>query len=137
MLTSFSVNSVSSRSRDCLSPSPRPRLSPWLRPVRAISVLSEIESALAGGVGQGFDPAMKQIGAAIEDDLLDPGRFGSLGHQLAHGAGRGNVGAGLETGLQSAIEGRGRRQCAPGDVVDDLRVDMLRRAEYGETRPVV
>src|SRR5215469_5876558 len=105
MLTSFSANSVSSRSRDCRSPSPRPRRSPWVRAVRAMMVPSEIEPALAGGVGQGLDPAMKQIGAAIEDDLLDPGCFGTLGHQLADGAGGGDVGPGLQASLQPAIEG--------------------------------
>jgi len=86
---------------------------------------SEIQTALAGGVGQGFDPAVKQISATIEDDLLDPGRFGSLGHQLADGARRGSVGAALEACLQPAIEGRGRRQGASGRVVDDLRLFML------------
>src|SRR5258708_61595 len=46
MPTSFSVNSLSSRSRGWRSPSP-------LRPcVRAIGSLSEIEPALAGGVRQ-------------------------------------------------------------------------------------
>ena len=55
--------------------------------------LSEIETALAGGVGQGFDPAMKQIGSPIEYDPLDPGRFGTLGDELADGARRGYVGA--------------------------------------------
>src|SRR5438874_8680636 len=110
MLTSFSVNSLSSRSRPCRSPS-RPRRSPCVRAcVRAMPIPSEIETALAGGIGQGFDPAVKQISAAIENDLLDPGRFGSLGHQLADGARRGNVGAGFKIGLQPAVEGRGRRE---------------------------
>src|ERR1700747_1146657 len=99
MLTSFSVNSLSSRSRPCRSPS-RPRRSPCVRAcVRAMPIPSEIETALAGGIGQGFDPAVKQISAAIKDDLLDPGRFGSLSHQLADGAPRRHVGAGVEIGL--------------------------------------
>src|SRR5580693_5424466 len=125
MLTSFSVNSLSSRSRPCRSPS-RPRRSPCERACeRAMPTLSKIQTALAGGIGQGFDPAVKQISAAIKDDLLDPGRFGSLSHQLADGARRGNVGARLEAGLQPAVEGRGRRQSPSGRVVDHLRVDVL------------
>src|SRR6201986_1729813 len=117
MLTSFSVNSLSSRSRPCRSPS-LPRRSPC---ERAWPIPSEIETALAGAIGQGFDPAVKQIGAAIEHDLRDPGRFGSLGYQLANGARRGNIGAGLEAGLQPAVEGRCRRQSPSGRVVDHLR----------------
>src|SRR5690242_11004291 len=137
MLTSFSVNSLSSRSRPCRSPS-RPRRSPWVRVcVRAMPIPSEIETALAGGIGQGFDPAVKQISAAIEHDLLDPGRFGSLGHQLPDSARRGNVGAGFEARLQPAVEGRGRRQSASSRVVDDLRIDMLGRTKHREARPVV
>src|SRR5207248_2916650 len=107
MLTSFSTNSVSSRSR---WPSPSPRLrrspcvrapcvrAPWLRVVcvRAIATSSEFEAALAGGVGQGLDPAMIQIRAAVEDDALNPGRLGALGDQLADGSCRLPVGAGLE-----------------------------------------
>src|ERR1700730_6786786 len=108
MLTSFSVNSLSSRSRPCRSPS-RPRRSPWVRAcVRAMPIPSEIQTALAGGVGQGFDPAVKQISAAIEDELLDPGRFVSLGPYFAHAARRRRAGPGLEASLQPAIEGRGR-----------------------------
>src|SRR5438445_12197024 len=79
MPTSFSVNSLSSRSRGWRSPSP-------LRPsrcVRAIGPLSEFEPALAGGVGQGLDSAVIEIGAAVEHDPLDPGRLGAFGDQLA------------------------------------------------------
>src|ERR1700719_3603419 len=83
MPTSFSVNSLSSRSRGWRSPPLRPS-----RPVRAIGPLfvrpwgdpgSEIEPALAGSVGQGLDPAVIHIGAAIEHDPLDSGRLGTLG----------------------------------------------------------
>src|SRR5437763_12343300 len=98
---------------------------------------SEIQTALAGAIGQGFDPAVKQISAAIEDDLLDPGRFGSLGHQLADGARRGNVGAGFKIGLQPAVESRGRRQSASCRVVDDLREDVPGGTKYREARTVV
>src|ERR1051325_739742 len=92
MLTSFSANSVSSRARDWPSPSPRLRRSPC---VRAITVLSEIQPALAGGIGQGLDPAMIHVGAPVEHDPLHP-----------------------------------RRQRPTGRVVDDLGVDVPRRAEH-------
>src|SRR4029077_19036989 len=82
--TSFSVNSLSSRSRGWRSSPPlRPS-----RPVRAIRALSQIEPTLAGGVGQGLDPAVIHIGAAVEDDPFDPRRLGAFGEQLADRARR-------------------------------------------------
>src|SRR5260370_29857355 len=138
MLTSFSVNSLSSRSRCCRSPSPRPRRSPCVRAiVRAMRIPSEIEAALSGGVGQSLDPAVEQIGAAIEHNLRDPGCFRPLGDQLANSTRRGDVGTILEVRPEAAIEARSRRQGAPGRVVDDLRIDVLGRAEDREARPVV
>src|SRR4051794_5878759 len=122
MLTSFSANSLSSRSRGGPSPS-RLRRSPC---VRAISLPSEIQPALAGGVGQGLDPAMIHIGAAIEHDALDAGRLGALGDQLADCRCRRLVGPGLQIAAQSRIERRGRRKRVPGGIVDDLGIDMAR-----------
>src|SRR5579864_8587962 len=90
MPTSFSVNSLSSHSRGWRSPSPPLRPS---RPVRAIGPLSEIEPALAGGVGQGLDSAVIDITAAVEHDAHDPGRLGAFGEQLADRACRGGIGA--------------------------------------------
>src|SRR6516165_4007397 len=127
MLTSFSANSLSSRSRACRSPSPRPRRSPCVRAiVRAMPTPSEIEAALTGGVGQSFHPAVEQIGATIEHDSLDPSRLGPFGDELADGTRRGDVGATFELRFEAAVEARGRRQCTPGRVIDDLRIDMLR-----------
>src|SRR5579863_5373437 len=83
MLTSFSANSDSSR--DWLSPPSRLRRSPCVRAIRgplSQTTGSEIEPALAGGVGQGLDPAMIEIGAAVEHDPLDAGDLGALGDQL-------------------------------------------------------
>src|SRR3954471_3383852 len=111
MLTSFSTNSVSSRSRCWPSPSRRRRSPCCVRPppwVRAIRTSSELEAALAGGVGQGLDPAMIEIGAAVEDDAPDPARLGALGDQLADGGGRFPVGAGLDVRLHPGVERRSR-----------------------------
>jgi len=87
---------------------------------------SEIEAALTGGVGQSFHPAVEQIGATIEHDSLDPSRLGPFGDELADGTRRGDVGATFELRFEAAVEARGRRQCTPGRVIDDLRIDMLR-----------
>src|SRR5215472_8413676 len=134
MLTSFSVNSVSSRSRDCRSLSPRVRRSPW---VRAMMTPLEIETALAGGIGQGFYPTVKKVGAAIEHDFFDPGCERSLRHQLADGIGSSGIGAGFKVGLQRAIKARSRRQGPSRHIIDDLGIDVLGRAENREARPVV
>src|SRR5712691_7791619 len=126
MPTSFSVNSLSSRSRGWRSPSPR-RPS---RCVRAIGPLSQIEPALAGGVGQGLDPAVIHIGAAVEYDPIDPRRLGAFGEQFADRARRLGISSGLQVRLEAGIEGRGRGKRPPGRIVNDLRIDMPRRAEY-------
>src|ERR1700755_1546475 len=94
MLTSFSTSSPSSRLRS-RSP-PRSRRSPPLSLRAILSALLEGQAALAGGVGQGLHPAMKQVGSAVEDDLLDARGDGPLGQQLADRLGRLDVGAGLE-----------------------------------------
>src|SRR5882762_364445 len=134
MPTSFSVNSLSSRSRGWRSPSPPLRPS---RCVRAIGPLSEIEPALAGGVGQGLDPAVIEIGSAVKDDPLDPGRLGAFGEQFTDRARRPFIGPGLQVRLEAGIEGRGRGERAPGKIVDDLRIDMARRAEHRQPGPAL
>src|SRR5215472_8799007 len=98
MLTSFSISSDSSR---C---SPSRRRPPPLpsRPSRAIVSLQfsrcaalEAQPAFAGGIGERLDPAMEQITAAVEHDLLDPGLDRALGDQAANFLGRTDIGARL------------------------------------------
>src|SRR4051812_8693351 len=136
MLTSFSANSVSSRWRCCPSPSrlrrsPGPR-GPWLRVlcVRAIGTSSEFQAALAGGIGQGLDPAMIEIGTAVEDNARDPGRLGALRDQLADGAGCIPVCARFQVRLDGGVEGRGGSQGSPGRIIDDLGINVPRRAKH-------
>src|SRR6202008_747776 len=100
-----------SRSRDCRSLSPRPRRSPC---VRAMALPLEIETALAGGIGQRFYPTVKQIGAAIENDLPDPGSECSLRHQLTDGVSRSDVCPGFKACLEAAVEARGGRPWMAG-----------------------
>src|SRR5262245_3684866 len=130
MLTSFSTSSLSSRLR---SRSP-PRRSPPLSP-RAIQALLEGQAALAGGVGQGLHPAMKQIGSPVEDDLLDPGGDRPFGHQLADGLGRVDIGAGLEPAAQILLHAGGGGEGLALDIVDDLGIDVLARAEHRQPGP--
>src|SRR5919199_1776302 len=100
MLTSFSTNSLSSRSRPCRSPPSRPPRPPRSPCARAIEFFLEVEAALAGGVGQGLDPAVIDVAAAVEHDRLDPGRLGALGEQLAHRNGSLDRRTGLELAAQ-------------------------------------
>src|SRR5690348_9625474 len=95
---------------------------------------SERQAALSGGSGQRSDAAVILVTAAVEHAGLDAGRDRALGNQLAD-LGRGVlVGAGLELGLQALVERRGGGQGQALQVVDDLGVDVLARAEDAEAR---
>src|SRR3546814_8436384 len=56
----------------------------------------ERQTAFTRGVGQSLHPPVKEITTAVEHDLLDAGRHGALGHQLADLGSRGLVGAVLQ-----------------------------------------
>jgi hypothetical protein len=43
---------------------------------------SELQSGVAGGVGEGGDPAVVEVAASVEDDLGDAGGLGPLGDEL-------------------------------------------------------
>ena len=74
----------------------------------------EIEPALAGGVGQGLDPAMKQIAAAVEHDGATPAALARSAISLPTAAAAAVVGAGLEARLEHRRRGSRRpRACAP------------------------
>ncbi len=97
---------------------------------------SEIQSALAGGIGQGLDAPVIEVAAAVEDHVLDSLGRRALGDQLAHRLGRGDIGAGLELPAQILFERGGRRDRLALLVVDHLRVDVLRRAKHRKPRAV-
>src|SRR6185437_94384 len=100
-----------------------------------MATLSEIQSALAGGIGQGLDPAMEHIGTPVEHDLGDAGSLGTLGDQLADRAGGGDIRAGLDPRLHVAVERRCRGERHARLVVDDLGINMPRRAEHRKAQP--
>src|SRR3954454_18175823 len=97
---------------------------------------SERQSALAGGGGQRSDAAVILVTAAIEHDGLDAGGDRPLGDQLADLGPSVLVRAALELGLEAFVERRGGRQGQALQVVDDLGVDVLARAEHAEARTV-
>src|SRR5690606_22009139 len=77
---------------------------------------------------------MKDVGAAVEYDLLDTGGLGALGDHPADLGRGGLVGAGLELALQVLVEARGGRQRAALSIIDDLGVDVLGGAEHRKAR---
>src|SRR6185312_7538183 len=98
----------------------------------------EVEAALAGGIGQGLDPAMKEIPAAVEDHGLDAGCQRPAGNQLADRGGGVLVGAAREPArAQLLVEARRRGQRMPLRIVDHLRIDVAGGTEDRKARPCV
>src|SRR5258708_9611778 len=85
-------------------PPPGRALLPGVRAMKGLSL--ESEPALAGGVGQGLDPAMEEIAAAVEHDGGDAGGLGALGDEPADGCRSGLVGALLEALAQGLVDAR-------------------------------
>src|SRR5258708_713612 len=84
----------------------------------------ELETTLAGGVGEGFHAAMEGPAVAVEHDRGDAGGLGLGGKSDGKGLGTGEVGLHLRLpGL--GIEGGKEHEGLAGVVVDGLRVDML------------
>src|SRR6185295_17740210 len=127
MLTSFSTSSTSSRGRSLSRSRSRSRRS--FGPLAIVRPL-ELQAALAGGIGQGLDPTMEDIGAAVEHHGLHAGRGRPLRDQLADRLGGLDVGARLERALQALVDRRCRRQGGALGVVDHLGIDVLAGAEY-------
>ena len=88
-------------------------------------LLSEFQAALAGGIGQGLHPAMKQIGAAVEHDVLDPRRLGAARPSACRPPWRRRCRRRSSARPSVLRPARGGRQGTPGRVVDDLGIDML------------
>src|SRR5262249_8671756 len=99
--------------------------------VRVLPCL-ELQSALAGGISDGRDAAVIHESAAIEDDLRNARGLRAVGKELADLRGRVLVAGG--TAAQACFGGGGGRKRLSGNVVDDLRGDVVVRAEHREAR---
>src|ERR1700757_2595731 len=95
---------------------------------------SETEPALAGRIRQRLDAAVKEIAAAIEDDLLDALRRGALGEPFSDRLCRLDVGAGLEAFAHVLLQRGGGCDGSAVRIVDHLRIDVFRRAEDRKPR---
>src|SRR5262249_39972780 len=89
----------------------------------------EAQSAVARRIRKRLDAAVIEIAAAIEHHFLDAVLHRALGEQLAYRLGRIDVGAGLLAHV--LFQRRGRCQRFALQIVDHLRIDVLRRTEYG------
>src|SRR5690606_10998203 len=108
-------------------------LAPWTS--CHASAFLERQSALARGIGQSLDPAVKAVTTAVEHDFLDAGSKGALRHKLADLGRRSLVGAGLALLTQGLLQ---RRRCSHGlaaVIVDDLRINVSARPEDRQPRP--
>src|SRR5215211_2639269 len=97
----------------------------------------EIEARFARRVGQRLDAAVVEITRAVKDHRLDAGLAGALRDEAPDLLRRVDVGAGLELAAHVLLERGGGRKRDAALVVDDLRVDLLRRAEHRQPRPAV
>ncbi len=89
----------------------------------------EVEAAFAGALGERLDAPVVHVCAAIEHDLLDALLGGALGDELADGLRSVDVRAGLERFALVLLERRRGDDGRALLVVDDLRVDLLRRPD--------
>src|SRR5215203_2948079 len=97
----------------------------------------EIEARFARRVGQRLDAAVVEIARAVKDHRLDAGLARALSDEAPDFLRRVDVGAGLQLAAHVLLERGGGRKRDAALVVDDLRVDLLRRAEHRQPRPAV
>src|SRR6202035_3031942 len=90
--------------------------------VRCLS--SEIQSAFACRLGQGFHPAVIEVTTAVEYHVLDALLLGALRDQLADRLRRVDAGAGLEAFARRLLDRGSRREGDALVVVDHLGIDM-------------
>ena len=96
-----------------------------------------MKARFPGGISEGFHPAVVQVAATVEDHLLDALGDGAFGEEFADGCG--GVAAAtidLEAGAQFFVNGSCRTERALGIVIDDLGVDVIVGAEYGQSRAI-
>src|SRR5690606_11962562 len=92
------------------------------------------QAGFARGVGQGLHPAMVQVAATVEDDVLDALLDRALGHEGADAGGGVLVRALF---LLLAFQRGGGRERHAVLIIDDLGVDVLGRAEDRQARTAV
>ena len=92
----------------------------------------ETQSAFACGFRQSSYSTVIEVAAPVEYDILDALLLRALGDELADGLGGRDAGAGLEPLQRRLFQRRRRDERGAAIVIDDLRVNMFRRAKYAE-----
>src|SRR5215204_5608626 len=98
---------------------------------------SKIQAALAGGLRQRLDAAVIEVARAVEHDRLHAGGACALGDEAPDLLRRVDVRARLQLPAHLLFEGRGGSERDAALVIDDLRVDLLRRAVHRQPRAAV
>src|SRR5438477_549901 len=96
--------------------------------------LSEIEPALARRLRQRLDPAVVKVTATIEHNLLDTLCGCALGKPFSHRFRRFDIGASFKATAHLLFERGGGNNGLAVRIVDDLRINVLGRAEDGQPR---
>src|ERR1035441_3137310 len=97
--------------------------------------ISELQSCLAGGLGESGHAAVVEVPTPVENDLGHPDGQGANGDQLAdHGGRPGGRPAAPDAAHRLGVLGRGRGQGAPGRVIDHLGGDVVEAAVDAEAR---
>src|SRR5216684_593241 len=98
------------------------------------TLLLELQSGGARGLGERFDPTVIRKTAAIEDDRLDARLPGALGDGLAHGSRAFRPRGRLQALMKIGVGRGGGGQRPSRRVIDQLGVDVVQAAEDGEPR---
>src|SRR5580704_7239664 len=88
----------------------------------------ELQSGFTRGIGQGLDPSVINVTAAIEHNFGNSLSLGTFGDGFAHGLGCGDVSASAPLALLSTLGRMSRDQGFALEVVDQLYVNVIQRA---------
>src|SRR3954464_10609478 len=113
---------------------PTARSSNWESAMETSFSSLELETRVAGRVGDRSDAAVIEEPAAVEHDLGDTGGLGPVGHEGTDLRGRLDIAGGAA--LEVLLDGGRGRDGAAVEVVDDLGGDVLVRAEHRQAGPL-
>src|SRR6516165_10633269 len=130
MWTSLSTNSLSRSSRSLLRSRPPRSRSPAMAFSVSLKIQLEAQSAFARGIRERLDAAVIEVTAAIEHDLGDAVLHRTFRQKLADRLGGVDVRPGLAALAHRLLQRRCRRKRHALEVIDDLGVDVLGRAEH-------
>ena len=93
------------------------------------------QASCTGRFGQGLDPPVVLVAAAVENDLADAAGLGLLRHELANDLCRRHVAAAPGLSAEIGRPAVHRQERPPGRVVHHLSIDVVEAAEDGQPGP--